>query len=86
MPTLLIILIALVLPCYLFAIYMHFKKKRKKKEAEEKQKYVNWQMQRKRDRFVNKIGYQITSLFYDGEHQLKIKEVALKELSRNINN
>lgn len=27
---------------------------RKKKEAEERQKYVNWQMQRKRDRFVNK--------------------------------
>ena len=38
MATFIIILIALVLPCYLFAIYMHFKKKREKKKEDKEDK------------------------------------------------
>ena len=90
MTTFIIILIALVLPCYLFAIYMHFKKKReKKKEDKEMQEYINRQMQRKRDRFVNKteewIGYQITSLFYDGELPFDMNETVFVYVESNYN-
>ena len=42
---------------------MHFKKKREKKEAKERQKYIDWQMQRKRDRFINKTEECKQSLF-----------------------
>lgn len=90
MTTFIIILIALVLPCYLFAIYMHFKKKRKKKkEDKEMQEYINRQMQRKRDRFVNKteewIGYQITSLFYDGEIPFDMNETVFVYVESKYN-
>lgn len=89
MTTFIIILIALILPCYLFAIYMHFKKKREKKETEERQKYIDWQMQRKRNRFVNKteewIGYQITSLFYDGELPFDMNETVFVYVESNYN-
>lgn len=78
MKIFIIILIALVLPCYLFAIYMHFKKKRERKEAKMWQEHREKIEQQKRDRFVNKteewIGYQIMSLFYDGELPFDMNE------------
>lgn len=89
MSTLSIILIALVLPCYLFAIYMHFKKKRERKEAKMWQEHREKIEQQKRNRFVNKteewIGYQIMSLFYDGELPFDMNETVFVYVESKYN-